>query len=159
MPIMEVSCNPLGELGNVIYHFQRNVGWITICAKADIGDREEVIPLACPHLKVFIGAALICSPDSTERIVRDITTLLGSKLASIALVVCIWAFPRFGRMHTSIHNPYLDRLACLSVATIPCGDYHNIVGFMYNIHLVSCFPTWLYVRLPLPVIVNEKRSV
>jgi len=143
MPVMEVTCDASSQLGYVIDHLKRDVGRIAVCAEADIRNREEIIPLACSHMKVFIGSALICSPDSTERIVRDIATLLGSELATIALIVCIWAFPRFGRMHTSIHDPYLDRLACLSVATIPCGDYHNIIGFMYNIHLVSCFTDWL----------------
>jgi hypothetical protein len=54
MPIMEISGDALGESGNTIDHLDWEMGWIAVCAEADEWDREEVIPLACSHLKVFI---------------------------------------------------------------------------------------------------------
>jgi hypothetical protein len=54
MPIMEISCDTLGESGDAIDHLDWEMRWIAVCAEADKWDREEVMPLASSHLKVFI---------------------------------------------------------------------------------------------------------
>jgi hypothetical protein len=54
MPIMEITCDTLGEPGDAIDHLDWEMGWIAICAEADKWHREEVMPLASSHLKVFI---------------------------------------------------------------------------------------------------------
>jgi hypothetical protein len=54
MPIMEITCDTLGKSGNTIDHLDWEMGWIAVCAEADKWDREEIMPLASSHLKVFV---------------------------------------------------------------------------------------------------------
>jgi hypothetical protein len=77
MPIMEITCDTLGESGDAIDHLDWEMGWIAVCAEADKWDREEVMPLASSNLKVFIGTPLIGSPDCTKWISVHIASIIG----------------------------------------------------------------------------------